>query len=195
MKHLILVIAILAGAASAQAQQSTNCLELKKIKLAGHTLHQQGSTQATLILKVKNCEIIEDHRQTAVAFESRPGLDVTLDDIAFHRPENPGEGANRVEEIAVVLTLTASPELPLGESTLRGVLTYQAVRNGAAVAPQGQAIAIPLKVAPPKPPKQKNEFVEGLKSTGEFVAGIALLPVFLVITLVYCPISGECPNC
>ena len=196
MKHLVLVIAILAGSAPVQAQQQTaNCLELKKVKIADHVLHQDGYTQATLTLKVKDCEIIEDHQQTAVAFESKPGLEVTLYDIAFGRPDDGSIGASstRVKEVTVFLKLIASQELPVGESTLRGILTYQAI-SGGAVAPKTLALSIPFKVAPPKPynaDKERSGFIEGLEVVGQIVVGIIALP----IVLLYCPLSGEWPTC
>ena len=194
MKHLILVIAMLAAAAAAHAQQP-NCLVLKKVKIADHVLHQQGETLATLTLKVKNCEIIADHQQTTVTFESLRGLDVALDDIAFRRPEDEDQGAslNQVREVTVILKLTASPDFPVGETTLHGMLTYQAV-SGGSVVPKTVGLSIPVKVEWPQPPKQHTEpnaFVQGLEIAGEIMLGIIALPIMLI----YCPLSGECPTC
>ena len=194
MKHMILVIAVLAGSAQAQ-QQPANCLELKKVKIADHVLHQQGQTQAELTLKVKNCSIVEEHAQTTVTFESKPGLDITLDDIAFRRFDDGsvGESSTKVKEVSVSLKLTASPDLPVGESTLHGMLTYQAA-NGGVGAPETLDFNVPLKVAPPKPyqpPKKPSGFVKGLEIAAEIVVGIPLL----LVMMIWCPISGECPDC
>ena len=98
-----------------------------------------------------------------------------------------------MKEIAVSLKLTASPDLPVGESTLHGMLTYQAAKGGV-VAPETLAFSVPLKVAPPKPYQPPNEpsgFVKGLEIVGEIVVGIPLL----LVMMIWCPISGECPNC
>jgi len=190
MKHLILVIAILAGANQSQAQPTADCLELKKVKISDHVLHQQGWTQATVTFKVKDCEIIEDHQQTTVQFESPRGLDVTLDDIAFRRPDNPAQGAssNQVKEMTVTLKLAASPWLPAGETTLRGMLTYRTVSGGAVVA-KTIGLSIPLKIAPPERDHPVREgFRNALVVVAEIVGGIVFLPVWLI----YCPISRQC---
>ena len=92
------------------------------------------------------------------------------------------------------LKLIASPDLPVGESSLHGMLTYQAVNGAGVAAPATLAFNIPLKVAPPKPYKPDKEssgFVKGLEIAGEIIAGI---PLFIVM-LIWCPFSGECPSC
>lgn len=188
----VFALALTLAPMAAHGEDPQACLELKKVKIADHVLHQQGETQAELTLKVNNCEIIEDHQQTTVSFESKPGLEVALENVAFHRP-NEGESSNQVKELTVTLKLTASPELPVGESTLHGTLTYQAI-NGGPVAPETVALNIPFKVAPPKPPKTYKEpsgFVKGLEVAGEIVVGIIALPIMLI----YCPLSGQCPDC
>ena len=97
--------------------------------------------------------------------------------------------------MSVSLQLVASPILPVGEHQLRAIVSYQAVDRAGAIVPESLAISIPFKVAPPKPPEKPNEFVEGLKKTGVVLVEIAAIPVFLVWALIYCPISGQCPEC
>jgi len=189
MKRILLFICVLMFAPIAsRAQGPPKCMELKKVKIEGHVLRQMESTQAVLIFKVRNCEIIEERGQTSVIFESIPGLDVTVEDVVFRRQE----GGNRVNEVRVTLKLTASPDLLIGETTLHGMLTYQAVRARIA-APTTVSLSIPLKVGLPlaKQPNQSNAFVNGLKIAGEVVVGIPLL----LFMMVYCPISGQCPDC
>src|ERR1051326_1141968 len=193
MKSALVFIVMLVSCAAHAQQQPANCLELKKVKIPQHVLHQHGQIQAEGTLKVKNCYIVEDHQQTTVTFESKPGLDVTLDDVAFRRPKNAGvgESSTNVKEVAVLLNLAASPDFPVGETTLHGMLTYQAVRNGAAVAPETVALDVPLKVAPFAPEEpftEPNGFMKGLEVVGENVVGIIALPIMLI----YCPLSGEC---
>jgi hypothetical protein len=197
MKHLILIIAVLTGSAPAfaQPQQPGNCLEFKKVKIA-HLLHQHGQTQAEITLKVKNCEIVEDRRQTSATFESKPGLEVTFGGVHFRRPKDEGEGesAPRVKEVSVWLTLAAAPDFPVGETTVHGMLTYQAVRNGAAATPETLSLSVPLKVAPltpDKPVKEHNGLVKGLEAVAIIVAAIPIV----VFMMIYCPISGQCPDC
>ena len=179
MKHLILVIAVLAGSAQAQ-QQPKSCLELKKVKVAHHVLRQHGQTQAELTLKVKNCEIVEQRQQTTVTFESKPGLDVTLQSVAFrHFDESaPGHSATEIREVVLFLDLAASTEFPVGESTVHGMLTYQALDGGSAV-PRNVALNFLLKVAPlppGKPIKKHSAFVNGLERIGWFFVIIFICP-------------------
>jgi glucose/arabinose dehydrogenase len=196
MKHLILLIVVMAGAAAHAQQQPANCLKLKKVKLPQHVLHQRTQVLAEVTLKVKNCHIVEDHQQTTVTFESKPGLDVTLDEVAFRRPKDAGvgESSTNVKEVVLLLTLAASPDFPVGKTTLHGMLTYQAVGNGGAVAPETVALDVPVKVAPlpqEKPLTERNGFMKGLEVVGEIVVGIIILPILLI----YCPLSGQCPSC
>ena len=189
MKHILpFVLALTLLPIASRAQEPQTCLELKKVKIDGRVLRQLESTQAALIFKVRNCEIIEERGQTSVVFESIPGLDVTVEDVAFRRQE----GGNHVNEVRVTLKLTASPDLLIGETTLHGMLTYQAVRAGIA-APTTVSLSIPFKVVlpPAKQPNQSNVFVNGLKIAGEIVVGIPLL----LFMMIYCPISGQCPDC
>ena len=201
MKYLILFIAILACSAQAQ-QQPANCLQLKKVKIE-HPLHQEGVTWAELTLKTKDCSVVEDHDRTTVTFASKPGLDVTLQDIGFKRSDDHSGGNSpaEVKEISVTLRLLASSELPVGESKLHGVLTYLAVNPAGAISPETLAFDIPFKVAPPKPYKpykpqdEPSAFVEGLKQTGVIaLEAVAIVPILLFM-LIYCPISGNCPTC
>jgi hypothetical protein len=199
MKSTLLLIVVLASCA-AQAQQPANCLQLKKVKIADHVLHQEGATWAELTLKAKDCSVVEEHDRTTVTFASRPGLDVTPQDIGFKRSddESGGNPPASVKEVTVTLRLIASPDLPLGESTMHGMLTYLAVNGAGAVSPETLAFDIPLKVAPPKPYKPHDEpsaFMKGLKQTGVIaLEAIVVVPVMLFM-LIYCPISGECPTC
>jgi hypothetical protein len=201
MKSTLLLVVVFASYA-AHAQQPANCLQLKKVKIADHVLHQEGATWAELTLKEKDCSVVEEHDRIAVTFASKPGLDVTLQDIGFKRSddesgENP-PAKSKVKEVTVTIRLLASPDLPLGESTMHGMLTYLAVNRAGAVSPETLAFDIPLKVAPPKPYKPHAEpsgFMKGLKQTGVVaLEAIIIVPVMLFM-LVYCPISGECPTC
>lgn len=188
----ILILFALTIAATAQAQQHpADCLKLKKVEIASHVIHQHSQTLAELTLKVKNCHIIEEHEQTTITFESKPGLDVTVDDIAFRRSD---DGTAKIKEVSVAMRLIALPELPVGESTLRGTLTYQALNDAGVIVSERQPFDIPLKIAPPKPYKPDNEpsgFVKGLEIAGEILVGIPLL----IVMMIWCPISGQCPDC
>jgi hypothetical protein len=166
------------------------------VKILQHVLHQRTQVLAEVTLQVKNCYIVEDHQQTTVTFESMPGLYVTLDDVAFQRPKDAGAGesSTNVKEVAVWLKLAASPDFPVGKTTLHGMLTYQAVGNGGAVAPETVALDVPVKVAPlpqEKPLTERNGFMKGLEVAGQIVVGIIILPIMLI----YCPLSGQCPSC
>jgi hypothetical protein len=203
MKHMILLIAILACSAQAQ-QQPANCLQLKKVKI-GHLLHQEGVTWAELTLKTKDCSVVEEHDRLTVTFASKPGLDVTLQDIGFKRSDD-GSGGNspaevKVKEVSVTLRLMASPDLPVGENTLHGMLSYLAVNHAGAVSPETLAFDIPLKVAPPKPYKpykphdEPSAFMKGLQQTGVIALEAIIAVPVLLFMLIYCPISGDCPTC
>ena len=203
MKHMILLIAILVCSAQAQPQPA-NCLQLKKVKI-GHLLHQEGVTWAELTLKTKDCSVVEEHGRLTVTFATKPGLDVTLQDIGFKRSDDES-GANspaevKVKEVSVTLRLIASPDLPVGESTLHGMLSYLAVNHAGAVSPETLAFDIPLKVAPPKPYKpykphdEPSAFMKGLQQTGVIALEAIIAVPALLFMLIYCPISGDCPTC
>ena len=194
MKHLILVIAILSG--MAQAQQPANCLELKKVKITDHLLHQLGDTRAELTFKARNCRLLDIPEKPALTFESQPELTVTVNKVQLRDldEESAGTGIAKAKEMLIEVKLSAW-NMPVGEHQLRGIVTYQTVNNSGAITPESLAISLPFKVAPPKPPHQPNEFVEGLKTTGEILTAIVLSPVILVAMLIYCPISGNCPDC
>lgn len=191
MKHLILVIAILTAAAQLQAQQPASCLELKKIKIDHHLLHQQGETQAELTFKARRCSVLQGPEKPDLAFASEPGISVQVREVTFIPVDDRSSG--RAKEMRVSVRLVASPETLVGEHQLHGIMKYQIANSAGDVTPESLAISIPFKVAPPK--SDKNEFVEGLKTTGLVLAEIAAAPVFLVFMMIWCPISGECPTC
>jgi hypothetical protein len=141
-------------------------------------------------LKVKDCEILEDHQQSTLTFASKAGLIVTVDDITFHRSEaaTGGKPSNQVDELEVLLTLRASRELFIGENTLQGMFSYQ-VANGGAVISANTAISVPLEVEPPRAAYSEESRVrQAWVAVAEIVGGIVLLPIWLI----YCPISGQC---
>lgn len=198
MKHLILIIAILTGSTHvvAQAQQFAHCLELKNVKLASHVLHQWGDTRAELTFKARNCQVVDAPQRASIVWETQPGLraevsSVGLEDIDQQSAHQP---PFRAGKMTITVKLDAVNP-PVGEHELRGIVTYQAVNSAGVTATESLPISMQFKVGPPKQPEKKNEFVEGLKTTGEVLAGIALTPVVLVMLLIYCPISGECPTC
>lgn len=204
MKSTLLLIVVLASCV-AHAQQPANCLQLKKVKIADHVLHQEGVTWAELTLKAKDCSVVEEHDRTTVTFASKPGLDVALQNIGFKSSDDEGRGNPpakiKVKEVTVTLRLLASSDLPLGESTMHGMLTYLAVNRAGAVSPETLAFDIPLKVAPPKPYEpykphgEPSGFMKGLKQTGVVALGAIIIVPLMLFMLIYCPISGECPTC
>jgi hypothetical protein len=198
MKHLILIIAILTGSAQvfAQAQQSSHCLELKKVKVSNHVLHQWGETSAELRFQARNCQVVDAPQRASIVWETQPGLKAEVTSVGLEEIDQ--QSAHQTPFMAGKMTITVKLDAvdpPVGEHELRGTVTYQAVNSAGVTATESLPISMQFKVGPPKQPEKKNEFVEGLKTTGEVVAGVALLPVFLIVTLVYCPISGECPTC
>ena len=191
MKHLILAITILAAGTS-QAQEAAKCLALTKVKLEHHLLHQQDENVAELTFKAHKCQVLEGPEKPGITFAAGPGLYISVKDVSFtHQEAQTGGGA---KEMRVSVTLWASPAMPVGEHQVRGIVSYQTVSAGGTIAPESLAISIPFKVAPPRPAR-KNGFVKALKSTGVVLAEIALVPIFLLWALIYCPISGDCPTC
>jgi hypothetical protein len=192
MKHLILAITILAAGTS-QAQEATKCLALTKVKLEHHLLHQQDENLAELTFKAHKCYVLEGPEKPGITFAAEPGLYVFAKDVRFTHEEAQTGGGTK--EVRVSVKLLASDTIPVGEHQVRGIVNYQTAGAEGTIAPESLAISIPFKVAPPRPPARKNGFVKGLKSTGMVLAEIALVPIFLVWMLVYCPISGDCPTC
>ena len=192
MKHLILAISILAAGIS-QAQEAAKCLTLSKVKLQHHVLHQEDENMAELTFRTHKCHVLEGPEKPGITFAAEPGLYVLVNEVRFtHDEAQTGGGA---KEMRVSVKLVASATMPVGEHQVRGIVSYQTASIAGTIAPESLAISIPFKVAPPRPPARKNGFVKGLKSTGVVLAEIALVPIWLLWVLVYCPISGDCPTC
>src|SRR5215471_3870670 len=194
MKHLLTVLTVMASW-TAQAQQPGSCLKLSKIRIADHLLHQYGETRAELTFKARNCYVIEGH-PVVVTFEDKPSLQAVVTGTGFSNfdQESVGTATVKAREMSLAVTLKALPSLPVGEHSLHAMVTYQRLDNSGAVKSETVAIQIPFKVAPPKaysPVKEHSGFLKGLQITGEIVAGIPLL----LVMMVWCPISGNCPTC
>jgi hypothetical protein len=85
----------------------------------------------------------------------------------------------------VSLRFIASPDLAVGEHTLRGLLTYNVADKSGNVSSETLAIAIPFKVAPPVVHKQRSAFMKGLARTGQIIVEIPMLLLMLVV----CPFA------
>lgn len=189
--------------AAAQAQQTAPCLKLSKVLIANHVVRQQEDTIAKLIFKARNCAVAEARDRTVPTFESSPGLEVSVSDLLFmDLEEEAGTGITVARQVSLSLKLSASPDLPVGEHTLRGLLSYQVIDSSGNPAPETLAIGFPFKVAPHKPykevalpdygrPQQESGFVHGLKIAAMIVVGIPLV----LAMMIWCPISGDCPTC
>jgi hypothetical protein len=201
MKRFFAVLIALACGA-AQAQQP--CLRLSKVVISNHFVRQQEDTVAKLTFKTRNCAIAEVRDGTSVMFESLPGLDVVVSEVGFKHTDNAraATGVVKAQELSLSLKLLASPDLAVGEHTLRSFLAYQVIDGSGNPAPEAQMISFPFKVIPHKPykkvalpdydrPHQDSAFVHGLKTAGMVVAVIPIL----IFMLVWCPFSGTCPTC
>lgn len=159
---------------------------------------------AKLIFKARDCAVVELHDRTTANFESSPGLNIAVSDIAFKDlDETPtSAGIQRARELSLLLELSASPDFAVGEHTLHGLLTYQVIDASGNPVPETMAIGFPFKVIPHKPykkvalpdsgrPHQESTFVNGLKTAGMIVAGI---PIFIILSL-QCLITGNCWEC
>src|SRR5262249_266460 len=104
-----------------------------------------------------------------------------------------GTAALKAREISTVIYLDATAQSMPGDYTFLGTLHYSTVDSNGTVKPESLAFSFPLEVKPPERPEGENAFVEGLKNTGKMTAAIALLPIALLLVLIYCPISGQCP--
>ncbi len=203
MKALLLLVIAIATCA-AHAQQPTPCLKLSKVKIDRHVLHQQDETMAQLTFKTHGCYVLHGNELPVMTFETKPELDVTLSNTRFAQldPSSAGTATEKAQEMLVSLKLIASPDLAVGEHTLRGLLTCNVADKSGNVSSETLAIAIPFKVAPHKPyqnvalpdngrPHQDSAFVHGLKIAGMIVVGI---PLFIAM-IIWCPISGQCSTC
>jgi len=189
MKGFVSLLIVL-GAVSAHAQPPVPCLKLSKVAIANHGLRQQEDTVARLTFKARNCAVASLRDGTTATFESSPGLDIALSDVGFkdldEAPTN--TGIQKARELSLSLKLSASADLAVGEHTLHGLLTYQAIDTSGNPAPETLAIGLSFKVAPHKPYKkmatpdtrlhQDSAFVHGLKTAGMIVVGI---PIFIVL--------------
>jgi hypothetical protein len=188
MKGLILLAITLAAAA--QAQQRTPCLKLSKVKIERHVLQQQDETVAFLNFKTQGCFILKGSQMPRVEFEAEPGLDITLVDIRFGDidPSSAGTDAVRIRQVVVVLKMTASRDLPLGEKTLRGVMTYSVADKLGNVSPATLSLTVPFKVVPHQTHKQHSPFVNGFITSVEIIG----LVVFSPLLFIFCLFNDGC---
>jgi hypothetical protein len=193
MKKSILLVIVLAAAA--QAQQPAPCLRLAKVDIPGHALGQQESTVARLTFKAHGCVVADLRDRTTVAFESSPRLDIAVNDIEFKDPDKTlaSPGIQKARQLSLLLKLSASPDMAVGEHTLHGILTYQVIDSSGNPAPETLEIAFPLKVVPHKS-HPESAFVHGLKTAGIIAARIPLIPLFILVEL-SCLITGNCTDC
>lgn len=200
MKSSILLVIVLAAAA-AQAQQALPCLRLSKV--TDNTVTQQESTIAQLTFKAQNCPVLHLPDRTTATFVSLPGLDMSVMYFTFmDLDETPaGAGNQKASELSLLLRLSPSPDLAVGEHTFHGALTYQVLDATGNPAPETLPIDFPFTVAPHKPytavalpnngtPQQESGFVNGLKTAGMVIVGI---PIFIVLAFV-CMFTG-CSEC
>ena len=198
-KSILLIIAL---AAAAQAQQAVPCLRLSKV--TDNTVTQQESTIAQLTFKAQNCAVLHLEGLTTATFVSLPGLDMSVMYFTFtDLDETPaGAGNQKASELSLLLRLSPSPDLAVGEHTFHGLLTYQVLDASGNPAPETLPIDFPFTVAPPKPykavappnngaPQEETGFVHGLKTAGMVIVGI---PIFIVLALV-CTFTGNCWEC
>jgi hypothetical protein len=203
MKSLLISLIAIA-ACTAQAQQPGPCLKLSKVRIDRHVLHQQDETTGQLTFKTRGCYILHGNELPVMTFEPKPELDVTLSNARFGRvdPSSVGTATEKAEEMLVTLRFIASPDLAVGEHTLRALLTYNVEDKSGKVSSEALAIAIPFKVAPHKPyekvalpendrPHEESAFVHGLKIAGMIVVGI---PLFIALA-VMCLTTGNCWEC
>lgn len=188
-KSILLIIAL---ATAAQAQQPAPCLKLAKVDIPGHALGQQESTIARLTFKAHGCAVADLHGYTTATFESSPGLNIAVNDIEFKDSDktSTSSGIQKAQQVFLLLKLSTSPDFALGEHTLHGLLTYQAIDSSGNPAPETLEIAVPFKVVPLKA-HQESAFVQGLQ-----IAGIAVVWIPLMIVLgLECLFTGNCWDC
>jgi hypothetical protein len=197
MKSLLISLIALA-ACTAQAQQP--CLKLKKVKIEKQ-LRQYDATLVRLTFAAKDCDILTDSlgKQTpTLDLDQAPaGITARLEAVEAHRVDQStvGTGTLKAREISTIITLTSLAPSAVGDFTLFGTLHYNTVDSAGTIKPESLAFLFPFQVAPPKQQAEKNSFAEGLKKTGIVAAQIIVAPVLILFMLIYCPISGQCPDC
>jgi len=200
MKKSILLVIVLA--ATAQAQQAVPCLRLSKV--TDNALTQQENTITKLTFKAQNCAVLHLEGLTTATFVSLPGLDMSVMYFTFKDlDETPASAGNqKASELSLLLRLSPSPDLAVGEYTFHGALTYQALDASGHPATETLPIDFPFTVAPHKPyknvkppdngaPQEESGFVHGLKTAGMIAVGI---PIFIVLAFV-CMFTGNCWEC
>jgi hypothetical protein len=152
MKRLILFV--IAIAAAAQAQQPTPCLKLKKVKIDGHVLHQNGAARVQLVFTAQHCYVYSGSplgaQMPEFEVESQPGLGIEMGASGAARFDQSTGDFLRAQEISLDLNVLASPELELGEHKVPGVVRYQVIDEVGNLSPETLSFDIPLKVDTPR---------------------------------------------
>jgi len=155
MKHLILLIVIMAGAAT-QAQQTRPCLKLSKVKIADKVLHQNGTAQVELTFEGQHCYVFNgapDQARAWPEFELQPvsGLDTRVTGRGAARFDQTTVGAQifRAQEISATLQVAVAPDLSLGKHSLPGQVRYNVMDGLGNVSEETLAFDVPLKVEGP----------------------------------------------
>jgi len=147
-----LFILLMALATGAHAQQPTPCLKLNKIEKP--VLHQNGATQAILTFEAKHCYVLNESknigRQGPVLEITPPsGITATVEDIGVAL-FNPAKGTLvdfKPGQIAAKLSLTATPEAPLGKHSLPVLMHYQVMDSLGNVHDETLPFNMSIKVA------------------------------------------------
>ncbi len=198
MKRILPFIFALALAPMvSRAQEPQRCLELKNVKIAGHNLRPGNDAHAELAFKARDCQLVDGPEKPIMTLEAESGMSATPSKLRFQHHGAPiaGTTAMKAKELSVEIKLATAWGLPSGEHKVQGVVNYQVVDGTGTIKPESLTFAFPFQVAPARLGGDQNSFVQGLKNTGVVVAEIALFPLIALFMLIYCPISGECPDC
>ncbi len=156
MKQMLFLLVAMSSLA-VRAQQPAPCLRLSKIEAVEHVLYQNGVTQAELTFEGKNCHVFvgsagHDLEQPVFKVQREPGLDIRVEMTRTSHLDQATVGARiyRAQQISVVLSLRASPDLTLGEHRLPGTVHYRIMDGLGNISDETLAFTVPIKVEPPK---------------------------------------------
>lgn len=150
-----LFVLLMALATGAHAQQPTQCLRVKKIKVEKRVLHQNDAAQATLTFEGKHCFVLDESKNIGMQglvfkITPPPGISATVESVGVV-PFDPTEVRSadfKAGQLEVNLNLTATPEAALGRHSLPVLAHYQVLDSLGNVHHETLAFHVPIKVAP-----------------------------------------------
>jgi hypothetical protein len=154
MKRLILFFIGLAAAA--QAQQPKPCLKLSQVKVDHQYLRQGSATDVKLKFETKDCYVLTEtqdlgRQMPTLEVQSQPGIDASVRMVGAMGLDQStiSDQLLKAREILSTVSVTASPDVSLGQHALTGTVRYKVMDEQGNVSDEVASFDVPVWVDTP----------------------------------------------